>query len=139
MWEPVVPTLRRLARRLPVPGHGDVDLGPVSNRFVCLRAAAAGQRTDVRPGGLALIRQYLVEGYHPTGYQVAGNGFTPSAALLKALVINGAVHLGGQRLISTDYRTEVEQEKAASCPGTSWKSVPWLHHGRAVSLSRPPA
>ncbi|SPQ95471.1 unnamed protein product (mitochondrion) [Plasmodiophora brassicae] len=86
---------------------------------------AMGTSTSVPSltGGLALIRQYLVEGYHPTGYQVAGNGFTPSAALLKALVINGAVHLGGQRLISTDYRTEVEQEKAASCPGTSWKDV----------------
>ncbi|MFN0152048.1 MAG: S8 family serine peptidase [bacterium] len=36
-------------------------------------------------GATALIRQYLMDGWYPTGGAVGGNGFTPSGSLLKAL------------------------------------------------------
>ncbi|MCA9751199.1 MAG: hypothetical protein KC591_03340, partial [Gemmatimonadetes bacterium] len=36
----------------------------------------------------ALVRQYLMEGWYPTGAPVPANAFTPSAALLRALMIN---------------------------------------------------
>jgi hypothetical protein len=39
-------------------------------------------------GTAALMRQYLVDGWYPTGAKVAANGFSPSAALLKAMLIN---------------------------------------------------
>jgi hypothetical protein len=39
-------------------------------------------------GCVALIRQYLTNGWYPTGSPVPGNGFTPSAALLKAMAVN---------------------------------------------------
>ncbi len=39
-------------------------------------------------GCATLIRQYLTEGWYPTGAKVPGNGFTPSAALMKAMVVN---------------------------------------------------
>ena len=41
-------------------------------------------------GAVALIRQYLTEGWYPTGAKIPANGFTPSAALLKAMAINSA-------------------------------------------------
>lgn len=46
------------------------------------------------PGAAAsatLLRQYCREGWYPTGAKVAGNGFLPSAALLKAMLVNSAV------------------------------------------------
>jgi hypothetical protein len=39
-------------------------------------------------GAAALIREYLTEGWYPTGAKVPANGFAPSAALLKAMLIN---------------------------------------------------
>jgi hypothetical protein len=44
-------------------------------------------------GTAALIRQYLTEGWYPTGAKVAANAITPSAALLKAMCINSATNL----------------------------------------------
>jgi hypothetical protein len=39
-------------------------------------------------GNAALIRQYFTEGWYPTGDKVTANGFIPSGALLKAMLIN---------------------------------------------------
>jgi len=41
-------------------------------------------------GAVALMRQYLKDGWYPTGAVVTANGFSPSAALLKAMAINSA-------------------------------------------------
>lgn len=46
-------------------------------------------------GVAALMREYFVDGYYPTGSPVAGDGFTPSGALLKACLINSATGMGG--------------------------------------------
>jgi hypothetical protein len=46
-------------------------------------------------GSAALVRQYYTEGWYPTGAKVAGNAMSaPSAALIKATMINGAVDYG---------------------------------------------
>jgi subtilase family protein/flagellar hook capping protein FlgD len=39
-------------------------------------------------GAAVLIRQYCTDGWYPTGAPVAGNGFIPSGALLKAMAIS---------------------------------------------------
>ncbi len=44
-------------------------------------------------GAITLIRQYCTEGWYPTGTKVPANGFTPSAALLKAMGINAAANV----------------------------------------------
>lgn len=49
--------------------------------------------TPVTAGNVALIRQYLMDGYYPTGHPIGLNAFTPSGALLKALVIHSTVAL----------------------------------------------
>ncbi|MGK2859309.1 MAG: S8 family serine peptidase, partial [Thermoanaerobaculia bacterium] len=38
----------------------------------------------------AIVRQYYLEGWYPTGARVAGNALAPSAALVKATLIAGA-------------------------------------------------
>lgn len=38
-------------------------------------------------GAVLLVRQYLTEGWYPTGVKTPANGFTPSGALLKAMAI----------------------------------------------------
>jgi hypothetical protein len=41
-------------------------------------------------GAVTLMREYLTEGWYPTGAPVPADGFAPSAALLKAMAINSA-------------------------------------------------
>lgn len=44
--------------------------------------------TPTLAGGATLIRQYLMDGWYPTGAPVGGDALTPSAALLKAMAVN---------------------------------------------------
>jgi hypothetical protein len=50
-------------------------------------------------GCAALIRQYLTEGWYPTGAKVPANGFSPSSALLKAMCINSGNNLYGTPVV----------------------------------------
>ncbi len=50
--------------------------------------------TAAAGGAAAMVRQYYREGWYPKGYPVNANGWSPSAALLKATMINGAVDIG---------------------------------------------
>lgn len=52
--------------------------------------------TPAATGVLALVRQYFMEGYYPTGTPTFLNSFIPSAALLKAVMIHSAVSVAGQ-------------------------------------------
>jgi outer membrane protein assembly factor BamB len=51
--------------------------------------------TPTVAGGAALVRQYYMDGWYPTGAAVPVNAFTPSAALIKATLINSAVEMTG--------------------------------------------
>ena len=51
--------------------------------------------TPLAAGTMALLRQYFEEGYYPTGKLDPANVFWPSAALLRAVAINGARALRG--------------------------------------------
>ena len=51
--------------------------------------------TPIVAGAAALVRQYYMDGYYPSGAPVPGYGFTPSASLVKATLINGAVEMTG--------------------------------------------
>lgn len=42
-----------------------------------------------------LVRQYFQEGFYPTGRRQSGVGFAPSGALVKAVLLNGAVGMEG--------------------------------------------
>jgi len=45
----------------------------------------------VAAGSAAMVRQYFVEGWYPRGVKRAADGFVPTGALLKAMLINSAV------------------------------------------------
>jgi hypothetical protein len=47
-------------------------------------------------GSAALVRQYLSEGFYPSGSKNPADALQPTAALLKALLINGAVPVTGR-------------------------------------------
>src|SRR5207249_4060760 len=46
-------------------------------------------------GSAGLVRQYYMDGWYPTGSKTPANGFTPSAALIKATIINSAREMTG--------------------------------------------
>jgi len=46
-------------------------------------------------GGAALVRQFFTEGYYPHGYPGSGPGIVPSAALLKAAIVNSGINISG--------------------------------------------
>lgn len=53
-------------------------------------------------GLAALVRQYFTDGYFPTGSPVAADGRSPSAALMKAVLINSATDLYDDTLAAMD-------------------------------------
>merc|ERR1711871_8540 len=68
------------------------DGGPL-----CVARAEAGtsMATPALAGATALLRQYLVEGRHPSGQPDPNNAVNPPGALMKALLTNGAEFLTG--------------------------------------------
>jgi hypothetical protein len=51
--------------------------------------------SPVAVGTAALVRQYFIEGFYPSGAKNAADQLTPTAALLKATLINSAVSMTG--------------------------------------------
>ena len=76
------------------PGHciGDPDN---SQYFVSGTSAAA----PVVSGSIALIQQYLQDGFYPSGEANEDDAIlNPSAALLKAIILNGALEMSNHKL-----------------------------------------
>lgn len=51
--------------------------------------------TPVVAGAAVLVRQYFEQGFYPTGTATASNSFSPGGALVKAVLLGGAVGLTG--------------------------------------------
>src|SRR4051794_1351479 len=45
----------------------------------------------ITAGGAAMVRQYYMDGFYPSGQPTLSDGFVPSAALLKATLIHSTV------------------------------------------------
>lgn len=60
-------------------------------------------------GAAALVRQYYTRGHYPSGYPIADDSFLPSAALIKATLINSA--------------TDTMDGEAIPNPGQGWGRV----------------
>jgi hypothetical protein len=73
----------------------DSDGNPGS--FNCSTTGMAGtsMATPGAAGCAALVSQYYADGYYPLGYPEPGMGFTPSAALVKATIINSGDNMTG--------------------------------------------
>ena len=70
--------------------HGDF-----ANDDTYWQLSGTSMATPCMAGSAALVRQYFMDGFYPTGSRVPVNGFTPSAALIKAALINGADEMTG--------------------------------------------
>eukprot|EP00520_Triparma_pacifica_P009007 CAMPEP_0118652038 /NCGR_PEP_ID=MMETSP0785-20121206/11102_1 /TAXON_ID=91992 /ORGANISM="Bolidomonas pacifica, Strain CCMP 1866" /LENGTH=734 /DNA_ID=CAMNT_0006544523 /DNA_START=252 /DNA_END=2452 /DNA_ORIENTATION=+ len=57
--------------------------------------AGTSMATPVAAGVAALVRDYFIQGFYPTGSKVPSNSMVPSGALVKAVMINGAKPLAG--------------------------------------------
>ncbi|MGH2569725.1 MAG: S8 family serine peptidase, partial [bacterium] len=85
------------------PGRGTISASQVND---CSTRSSSGtsMACPAVAGGAALVREYFVRGYHPTGRPWPGHSVLPSGALLKAIVINSAVDMIGV----TNYPTDEE-------------------------------
>jgi hypothetical protein len=79
-------------RRKPtVMGPGDQVTSSIANtRYTYATYSGTSMATPAVAGAMALARQYLTDGWYPTGAPVKANGFKPSAALLRAMAVAGA-------------------------------------------------
>ncbi|HET9325182.1 MAG TPA: S8 family serine peptidase, partial [Candidatus Eisenbacteria bacterium] len=79
----------RDGRRKPtVMAPGDlVTSAYASTRYTYATYSGTSMATPAVAGALALVRQYLTEGWYPTGAPVPANAFVPSAALLRAVAV----------------------------------------------------
>lgn len=64
--------------------------------------------TPVVAGAAALTRQYFMEGWYPSGEKNTADAFTPSAALIRAMIINGAVEINGSYAYDHPYYASAE-------------------------------
>ncbi|MFL6199038.1 MAG: S8 family serine peptidase, partial [Thermoanaerobaculia bacterium] len=98
------PTLDgRIKPDITVPGSNIVsannDGSTTTNNCGTKTSSGTSMATPGAAGLTALIRQYYVDGWYPTGSENSANGFTPSAALLKATLVNSAVNMTGTTAI----------------------------------------
>jgi hypothetical protein len=65
---------------------GDAVMSVCGSSYCAM--SGASMATANATGHCALVRQYFTEGWYPTGSKNPANGFIPSAALMKAVVVN---------------------------------------------------
>ncbi|MBN2496991.1 MAG: S8 family serine peptidase [Deltaproteobacteria bacterium] len=74
-------------------------------------------------GMAALCRQYFIAGYYPDGAPNAARGFVPSAALLKAVLVNSAQNINGKLYNVTDEFYEIADLAPAPTSVQGWGLV----------------
>ncbi len=71
--------------------------------------------TPVVAGAVALVRQYFVQGWYPTGAAVTADAYTPSGALLKAVVLGAVPSLLRPAVDPTDPGLHVVHQPFKAC------------------------
>ncbi|EGC39108.1 hypothetical protein DICPUDRAFT_86237 [Dictyostelium purpureum] len=75
--------------------------GTLPNTDALLALSGTSMSTSFATAATAILRQYLTEGYHPTGKPSEENKIKPTGSLLKALMINNAKFLNGTFYLSS--------------------------------------
>jgi hypothetical protein len=93
----------RIKPEITVPGSSIVSAGndknSGTNNCGTLSMSGTSMATPGAAGLTALIRQYYTDGWYPTGAKNLANAITPSAALLRATLVNSAVNMTGTTVI----------------------------------------
>lgn len=80
-------------------------------------------------GVALLMRQYFMEGMYPTGARVPANAFTPSGALLRAMLVNSSANMTGPGLGGYPGDREgwgrILADNALQFPGDARKLLVW--------------
>ena len=93
----------RIKPDVTMPGSGIISAN--ANRSVsnnnCNTKSSSGtsMASPGAAGASALIRQYFTEGWYPSGSPVPGDTFTPSAALLKAVLVSSGTDMANTAAI----------------------------------------
>ncbi len=89
----------RIKPEITVPGSNIVsarnDTNTGSNNCSTTALSGTSMATPGAAGLTALIRQYYTDGWYPSGSAVGADGFTPSAALLRATLVNSGESMTG--------------------------------------------
>lgn len=87
----------RLKPDITVPGQSiisaNADNNTASNNCNTKSSSGTSMATPGAAGFAALTRQYYTEGFYPSGAANGTNAFTPSAALVRATMINSAINM----------------------------------------------
>lgn len=70
------------------------NCNPVGNAVVQMQGTSMA--TPVAAGAVALVRQYFLRGFYPSGRATESDAFDPAASLVKAILINSGQQVGGQ-------------------------------------------
>lgn len=89
----------RIKPDLTMPGSNIVsarnDGSVTTNNCTTTTMSGTSMASPAAAGMAALVRQYYTAGFYPTGAAVATNGFVPSAALIKATLLNSTETMTG--------------------------------------------
>ncbi|MEP7010938.1 MAG: S8 family serine peptidase [Acidobacteriota bacterium] len=87
----------RLKPDITVPGQSiisaNADNNTASNNCDTKSSSGTSMATPGAAGFAALTRQYYSDGFYPSGAANSTNAFTPSAALVRATMINSAINM----------------------------------------------
>ncbi len=93
----------RIKPDLTIPGSNIISAnndGNVTTNNCGTKSSSGTSMASPGAAGLtALIRQYYTDGWYPTGSENSANGFTPSAALMKATLVNSSINMTGTTAI----------------------------------------
>ncbi|HEU4730789.1 MAG TPA: S8 family serine peptidase [Kofleriaceae bacterium] len=89
----------RIKPDLTMPGSNIVsarnDANVTTNNCATITMSGTSMASPGAAGMAALVRQYYTDGFYPTGAAVVANGITPSAALVKATLLNSTRTMTG--------------------------------------------
>ncbi|EKD28696.1 MAG: hypothetical protein ACD_79C00243G0002, partial [uncultured bacterium] len=90
----------RMAPTVTAPGHyvmsPDNDGNIYSFNSSVRSMSGTSMSCPTHAGSAALVRQYYMDGFYPDGVKNSGNSIAPSAALIKATMVNSAVNMTGE-------------------------------------------